>query len=69
MSEISLPFPLLKVREDTKSEGAWYVFGTKLVLISEYDDDLLKLREYQSHSDEHFNAYMESKVEDEYKHI
>lgn len=69
MSSISLPFSFVKVKDDSKTEGAWYVFGTKLVLISEYDEDLLKIREYQSHSDEHFNDYMQSHIESQYKHI
>ncbi len=69
MSSLSLPFSLVKIRDDPKTEGAWYVFGTKLVLISEYDDDLLKIREYQSKSDEHFNDYMQTHIESQYKHI
>lgn len=58
MSSLSMPFPLVKIKDDAQEEGAWYVFGSKLILIKEYDEDLLMLREYKSHSDEHFNDYM-----------
>ena len=63
LQEISLPFPLRKIAVNSEGGGAWYVFGTKLLLIREYDEDLLMIREYKSHSDEHFNAYIESNGE------
>lgn len=34
-----------------------------MLLISEFDDDLLMVREYKSHSDEHFPAYMQANTE------
>jgi len=45
------------------------VFGSKLILIKEYDEDLLSVREYKSHSDEHFNDYMAGHVERQYEHL
>lgn len=45
------------------------MFGSKLVLIKEYDEDLLMLREYKSHSDVGFNDYVTSHVESQYEHM
>ena len=67
LQEISLPFPLRKIAVNSEGGGAWYVFGTKLLLIREYDEDLLMIREYKSHSDEHFNAYIESNGESQWQ--
>ena len=58
LAEVSIPFPMRKICESEEQGGAWYVFGTKCILIREYDQDLLMVREYKSHGDEHFNSYM-----------
>ena len=51
---------MTKLCIDSEQSGAWYVFGTKCLLIREYDDDLLWLQEYRSHGNEHFNVYMQA---------
>lgn len=69
LNDISLPFPMQKFCPDKENDGAWYVFGTKAVLVREYDEDVLMLREYKSYSDEHFKSYVGAQVEAEWKHI
>ena len=60
---------MTKLCEDEEQGGAWYVFGTKCLLVREYDDDLLMVREFRSHSDEGLLAYLSANVEAEYKHV
>lgn len=69
LAEYSLPFPFAKICNDTENGGGWWIFGTKCLLVREYDDDLLMVKEYKGHSDEHFNSYMATQVELEYQKI
>ena len=62
LQEYSIPFPVRKIARHPE-EGAWYVFGTKLLQIREYDDDLLSVKEYMSHSDESFPSYISINME------
>ena len=65
LKDYSLPFPFVKICNDDEQGGGWWVFGTKLVLVREYDDDLLMVREYKSHGDENFGSYLASQIEPE----
>jgi len=69
LSEVSLPFPMTKIAKDTEQGGSWYIFGTKCLLVREYDDDFLMVREFGSYSDEHFNAYISAQCEAEWLHV
>ena len=69
MKHVALPFPMKKlcdddeVGEDGEPVGAWYVFGTKLIYVSELDDDVLQVREYKSHGDVMFSSYISAEVQ------
>ena len=71
LQEASLPFPLRKLAENPNKDegGAWYIFGTRMVLIREYDDDRLMLKEYRSASDQDFEAYLADQTETEWNKI
>ena len=69
MKNHSLPFPFAKICNDEEQGGAWWIFGTKCLLVREYDDDLLSVREYKGHGDEAFNSYLAREIEPEYKKI
>ena len=38
-------------------------------MVREHDEDLLMIKEYKSHSDDHFNAYIGNNVESQWLHI
>jgi len=67
LQEVSLPFPVQKIAR--VDDGAWYVFGTKLLLIQEYDETLLMVKEYKSHGEEHFPAYLDANAENQWIHM
>ena len=71
LQEASIPFPIRKMMKNRDEEegGAWYIFGTRLVLIREYDDETLMLKEYKSASDQSFDAYIASETEPEWRKI
>ena len=71
LQEASVPFPIRKLRENANTEegGAWYIFGTRLVLIREYDEDTLMLKEYKSASNQSFEAYVAGETESEWNKI
>ena len=60
---------MTKLFVDNDMGGSWYVFGTKCILVREYDDDLLWLREYKSEGDEHFNVWMETQRDVQKRHM
>jgi len=71
LQETSLPFPLRKlaINNDQEEGGAWYIFGTRLVLIREYDEDVLQLQEYKSSAPEELMAYLGGQQESEWNKI
>jgi len=69
LQEVSLPVPLRKLVRNKDDDGAWYIFGTKLILIQEFDDELLSVKEWKSHGEHNFMSYFASQSEPEWTKI
>ena len=50
LSKQSIPFPIIKLEEEkNEDEESKYLFGTRLLFVKEYDEDLLMVRENRSY--------------------
>lgn len=80
LAKQSIPFPVIKLEsEEMKNENndveqeeigeSKYLFGTRLLFVKEYDEDMLVVRENRSYGQSDFDSYVAANVDKEWNHI